>query len=208
MATHHTSLKRVSLNRVSIEVKTISWTDSHDKQNQLWPGDLPNIHILQQPSSTIFQQLPNTVTSPLSPVRAGHIREDLVELMMIQNAQMHQVIMNNMTMSVLNTFDYTNTPEHHTRFDMNLEEEADVYHHYYPSVPGLCYPDWVSQPLMQASPPLQQIIQNPSQHTKPVSTKYMDSKAVPPPPPPSATQTVGADVPPAPEFYAAERGQL
>lgn len=33
---------------------------------------------------------------------------DLVELMMIQNAQMHQVIMNNMTMSALSSFGYTN----------------------------------------------------------------------------------------------------
>lgn len=31
---------------------------------------------------------------------------DLVELMMMQNAQMHQVIMNNMTMSALSSFGY------------------------------------------------------------------------------------------------------
>lgn len=32
---------------------------------------------------------------------------DLVELMMIQNVQMHQIIMNNMTMSALNSFGYS-----------------------------------------------------------------------------------------------------
>ena len=35
---------------------------------------------------------------------------DLVELMMLQNAQMHQVIMNNMTMSALSSFGYSNSP--------------------------------------------------------------------------------------------------
>lgn len=37
--------------------------------------------------------------------------KDLVELMMMQNAQMHQVIMNNMTMSALSSFGYMQAPE-------------------------------------------------------------------------------------------------
>lgn len=36
---------------------------------------------------------------------------DLVELMMMQNAQMHQVIMTNMTMSALSSFGYMQAPE-------------------------------------------------------------------------------------------------
>lgn len=35
---------------------------------------------------------------------------DLVELMMMQNAQMHQVIINNMTMAALSSFGYTQAP--------------------------------------------------------------------------------------------------
>ncbi|XP_051572220.1 proline-rich protein 29-like [Myxocyprinus asiaticus] len=188
----------------------MSWTDSNEIHNQQWPEDLSNVHILRQPASqatTILQQFPAAVSSPFAPVRPGHIREVLVELMMMQNAQMHQVIMNNMTMSVLNTFDYAHTPE--TRIDMDLEEEPDVYHHYYPPVPSLFYPGWVPlpQPLIQAPSPLLQNAQDPSQPAQPARTEYRDRKAVPPPPPPSATQTVGADIPPAPEFYVAERGQ-
>ncbi|XP_051570729.1 proline-rich protein 29-like [Myxocyprinus asiaticus] len=62
-------------------------------------------------ATTIFHQLTEAVTSPFAPVHPGHIREELVELMMIQNAQMHQVVMNNMTIFVLNSFDCTHTPE-------------------------------------------------------------------------------------------------
>lgn len=36
---------------------------------------------------------------------------DLVELMMMQNAQMHQVIMTNMTMSALSSFGHMQAPE-------------------------------------------------------------------------------------------------
>lgn len=35
---------------------------------------------------------------------------DLIELMMIQNAQMHQVIMNNLTMSALTSFGLSPAP--------------------------------------------------------------------------------------------------
>ncbi|KAG8566899.1 hypothetical protein GDO81_013410 [Engystomops pustulosus] len=74
----------------------------------------PGIQIIsptvpQQP--TIIQQLPTDFTPPLShPIRHGRAKEDLIELMMIQNAQMHQVIMNNMTMAALSSFGYGSTP--------------------------------------------------------------------------------------------------
>uniref|UniRef100_A0A452HSD6 DUF4587 domain-containing protein n=1 Tax=Gopherus agassizii TaxID=38772 RepID=A0A452HSD6_9SAUR len=46
----------------------------------------------------------------VEPAQPGHIREDLIELMMIQNAQMHQVIMNNMTMATLASFGFSPAP--------------------------------------------------------------------------------------------------
>ncbi|XP_051742269.1 proline-rich protein 29-like [Ctenopharyngodon idella] len=177
------------------------WTVSNEKQSLQLREDPSNIQILQQPApqpTTNLQQFSAAVASPFAPVRPGHIREDLVELMMIQNAQMHQIIMNSMSMSVLNTFNYTHAPET-ARINMVLEEEPDIYHHYYPPGPDFCYPGWVPLPqqLIHAPPPVLQNIQEPPQHAQPVHTKCRDRKAVPPPPPPSATQAVGADIPPA-----------
>ncbi|XP_050954843.1 proline-rich protein 29-like [Labeo rohita] len=186
----------------------MSWTNFNEKQ---WPEDSFNVQILQQPApqaTTIFQQFPATEASCFAPGHPGHIRKDLVELMMIQNAQMHQITMNNLTMSVLNTFDYTHTPEN-ARINMVLEEEPDIYHHYYTPMPGLSYPGWMpfTQPPIQTSPHDLQNIQEPPNPAQPVHMKYKQRRTVPPPPPPSAAQTVDADNSPAPEFYIAERGQ-
>ncbi|XP_044855818.1 proline-rich protein 29 isoform X3 [Mauremys mutica] len=65
--------------------------------------------IPQQPM-TIFQQIPGILSPFTQPVRPGHVREDLIELMMIQNAQMHQVIMSNMTMAALTSFGFSPAP--------------------------------------------------------------------------------------------------
>ncbi|XP_074796771.1 proline-rich protein 29 isoform X2 [Natator depressus] len=59
---------------------------------------------------TVFQQIPGILSPFTQPVRPGHVREDLIELMMIQNAQMHQVIMNNMTMAALTSFGFSPAP--------------------------------------------------------------------------------------------------
>ncbi|XP_048018846.1 proline-rich protein 29-like isoform X1 [Megalobrama amblycephala] len=154
----------------------MSWTVSNEKQSLQIPEDPSNVQILQPPApqpTTIFQQFSAAVASPFAPVRPGHIRGDLVELMMIQNAQMHQIIMNSMSMSALNTFNYTHTPEQNARINMVLEEEPDIYHHYYPPGPGFCYPGCVPLPqqLIQAPPPVLQNIQEPPRHAQPVHTK-------------------------------------
>uniref|UniRef100_A0A3Q1H982 DUF4587 domain-containing protein n=1 Tax=Anabas testudineus TaxID=64144 RepID=A0A3Q1H982_ANATE len=97
---------------------------------------------LQQPT-TILQQLPAAMMPPgLAPsIRpSGHVKEDLVELMMIQNAQMHQVIMNNMSMSALRLFGYS-SPAPGT--EVKNEADPEVYHHYYEPAPHLSYPPWV-----------------------------------------------------------------
>ncbi|KAL6476788.1 hypothetical protein MHYP_G00152870 [Metynnis hypsauchen] len=210
----------------------MAWTEP--TQPQFQSDDWSNINIVQQPPPqpvTLFQQLPAAVASPVPSVRPGHIREavlclvllrlarcvcvespdadgieritqtDLVELMMMQNAQMHQVIMNNMTMSALSMFGYTQTPEHAGPV-APTEDDPEVYHHYYPYARGLSLGE-PQTPHIQSIPSFQDLPHPP--HT--IHTQHRDRRAVPPPPPPSATGTVGADVPPATEYYEAERRQ-
>ncbi|KAI4876652.1 hypothetical protein NFI96_014734, partial [Prochilodus magdalenae] len=147
---------------------------------------------------TLFQQLPAAVASPAPSMRPGHIREDLVELMMMQNAQMHQVIMNNMTMSALSTFGYSHMPEHADSLEA-ADDNPDVYHHYYPYAPEFSHPVWMPPLAEPQMPQLQTVpsFQHPPYLPHTVHTQHRDRKAVPPPPPPSATGTVGADIPPA-----------
>ncbi|GCC33383.1 uncharacterized protein C21orf58 homolog [Chiloscyllium punctatum] len=75
------------------------------------PPEPPQIiqHTLPQQPSTIIQQLPQQqpliaqIPPPqtLPPIRSGSIKEDMVELMLMQNAQMHQIIMHNMMLKAL-----------------------------------------------------------------------------------------------------------
>ncbi|XP_017541704.1 proline-rich protein 29-like [Pygocentrus nattereri] len=187
----------------------MAWTEP--TQPQFQSDDWSNINIVQQPPPqpvTLFQQLPAAVASPVPSVRPGHIREDLVELMMMQNAQMHQVFMNNMTMSALSMFGYTQTPEH-TGPAAPAENDPEVYHHYYPYSPGLSHPVWMpslGEPQMSQLQNISSFQDLPHPpHT--IHTQHRDRRVVPPPPPPSATGTVGTDVPPATEYYEAERRQ-
>ncbi|XP_031174945.1 uncharacterized protein C21orf58-like [Sander lucioperca] len=117
--------------------------------------------------TTILQQLPATMMPPGSAPSikpGGHVKEDLVELMMIQNAQMHQVIMNNMTMSALSSFGYSSPlPGPAAPRDLVIiqENEADpeIHHHYYQSMPCISYPAWF---LPQATLVYQDPIKPPS----------------------------------------------
>ncbi|XP_073928557.1 uncharacterized protein C21orf58 homolog [Castor canadensis] len=61
-----------------------------------------------QPPATIIQQLPQQpliaqIPPPpaFTPHRSGNIKEDMVEMMLMQNAQMHQIIMQNMMLKAL-----------------------------------------------------------------------------------------------------------
>ncbi|KAM6957161.1 proline-rich protein 29-like [Aplochiton taeniatus] len=163
--------------------------------------------FLQAPHpTTILQQLPAATLPPAPTIRHGHVKEDLVELMMIQNAQMHQVIMNNMTMSALSSFGYSHPPPapEVIRYPLIVQEEQtedpEVYHHHYQPAPYPPYPVW--GPLSPAPPTL--VYQNPAEPLEPASSAPdRHRRAVPPPPPPSATRTVGADIPPASEYYDA-----
>ncbi|NWU69473.1 PRR29 protein, partial [Pterocles burchelli] len=154
----------------------------------------PSLHgavpVPQQPVM-ILQQLPGTVANPAGP---RHVREDLIELMMIQNSQMHQVVMNSLAVSALTSFGFGPPPAAAQAMAMPLqtgeEEEAVVFHHHY-----IPYPS----PAPVLAWPV------PPQDRGPAAVRYLgtgslaedEEVTVPPPPPPSATGTVGADVPPA-----------
>ncbi|KAG9474452.1 proline-rich protein 29-like [Eleutherodactylus coqui] len=183
---------------------------------QLWPAETPyhpspGIQIIppavsQQP--TIIQQLQTDFTPPLShPIRYGRAKEDLIELMMIQNAQMHQVIMNNMTMSALSNFGYYSTPPAPMPSIMPVEIEDDepmVYHHHYESYPASypTYPTYPTLPPMAPVPHREPTVRHLNQDAQPTTAlRSVDLRPVPPPPPMSATSTVGADIPPATEYY-------
>ncbi|KAG9474451.1 hypothetical protein GDO78_004647 [Eleutherodactylus coqui] len=132
---------------------------------------------------------------------------DLIELMMIQNAQMHQVIMNNMTMSALSNFGYYSTPPAPMPSIMPVEIEDDepmVYHHHYESYPASypTYPTYPTLPPMAPVPHREPTVRHLNQDAQPTTAlRSVDLRPVPPPPPMSATSTVGADIPPATEYY-------
>ncbi|XP_053773874.1 uncharacterized protein C21orf58 homolog isoform X4 [Desmodus rotundus] len=72
--------------------------------------ELPRViqHSVPQPPATIIQQLPQqpliAQIPPLQAIpaqRSGSIKEDMVEMMLLQNAQMYQVIMQNLMLQAL-----------------------------------------------------------------------------------------------------------
>ncbi|KAM4691982.1 proline-rich protein 29 [Rhinophrynus dorsalis] len=186
----------------------VPYWDQNYSGVQIIPSMVP-----QQP--TIIQQIPSTFTPPLShPIRPGRAKEDLIDLMMIQNAQMHQVIMNNMTMSALSNFGYgpTENPPMPSVVPVQLEEDDPViYHHHYEPYPGN-YPAYPSYPTWQPQRPIlhpEPTVRHLNLDIPPTSPIHsIDQPAVPPPPPLSATGTVGADVPPASEYYDLAEGRI
>ncbi|XP_014804703.1 PREDICTED: uncharacterized protein C21orf58 homolog [Calidris pugnax] len=71
--------------------------------------------VMPPQSATIIQQLPHpspliTQLPPAQPFAAPHsgsIKEDMVEMMLMQNAQMHQIIMQNMMLKALPPMSFT-----------------------------------------------------------------------------------------------------
>ncbi|XP_066485358.1 proline-rich protein 29 [Tiliqua scincoides] len=167
--------------------------------------------IAQQPEVTVLQQMPWTLSANPPSSRTCQIREDLMDLMMIQNAQMHQVIMNNLAVSALAHFGHSPLQISHTPWQIEEEVEEDepeplVFHHHYASYPSnIPYMAWPSRSPSLALPRQQPTIR----HVDPVprATARQDGPVVPPPPPPSATGTVTADVPPASEYYDFAEGR-
>ncbi|KAG8451960.1 hypothetical protein GDO86_003955 [Hymenochirus boettgeri] len=137
------------------------------------PPEPPRIiqqQLPQQPA-TIIQQLPpqqpliTQIPSPqaMQPVRSGSIKEDMVEMMLMQNAQMHQIIMQNMMLKALPPMALSQTagglPQVHTstlqdhhaapvvlRADKIRPSSVHHHHHYTPpSIP-------VGHPPLQPGP--------------------------------------------------------
>ncbi|XP_071433184.1 proline-rich protein 29 [Pithys albifrons albifrons] len=158
------------------------------------------VPVSQQPV-TIVQHLPGpgaVLAPPRDPHPSGELRDgsDLIELMMIQNSQMHQVVMNSLTVAALTSFGFGPAPPAAQALAVPLqteeeEEEAVVFHHHYMPYPGPVPIMAWQDPPWDGGPAVRHV----------GSSAEDEDRAVPPPPPPSATGTVGPNVPPAAEYY-------
>ncbi|XP_027728778.1 proline-rich protein 29 [Vombatus ursinus] len=171
----------------------MAWRDA-------WSSAGPHAHVAQlqapAPSVTILQSLPGAWVPPHQP---GHMKEDLLSLMMLQNVQMHQLLMSRLTMSALDSTLLTSQVNILSLQDEEEEDEEEIlvfHHHYLP---------WSSPAPVPLLPcpvqdPRQSWLREISEFRNlPRDSQIIPSarRGVPPPPPPSATGTVGADVPPA-----------
>ncbi|XP_072274568.1 uncharacterized protein C21orf58 homolog isoform X2 [Pyxicephalus adspersus] len=127
------------------------------------PPEPPRIiqqQLPQQPA-TIIQQLPpqqpliTQIPPPQAyqPPRSGSIKEDMVEMMLMQNAQMHQIIMQNMMLKALppmalsqpggNVPPSPSQPQQDPNYASPVVLRADkvrptsVHHHHHYTPPGL-----------------------------------------------------------------------
>ncbi|XP_053856243.1 proline-rich protein 29 isoform X3 [Vidua macroura] len=131
----------------------------------------------------------DSAASKAKEVTAGTLPADLMELMLIQTSQMHQLLMHGLAVAALMPLGAGPAPAPAQALaepsQGKEEEEAVVFHHHYIPWP---VPGPAPVRFLRSSPG--------------------DGRAVPPPPPPSATRTVGPGVPPAAEFYSAEEWGL
>ncbi|NXL71783.1 PRR29 protein, partial [Leptocoma aspasia] len=136
------------------------------------PGAVP----VSRPPVLILQQLPGPGAAPAGP---PPVRGDLMELMLIQTSQMHQLLMHGLAVAALMPLGVGPAPAPAQALagprQGEEEEEAVVFHHHYIPWPA---PGPVPVRFLRSSP-------------------GDERRAVPPPPPPSATGTVGPGVPPA-----------
>ncbi|KAJ8003710.1 hypothetical protein DPEC_G00151140 [Dallia pectoralis] len=114
---------------------------------QTWPQPSPTI-IQQFPAQQpLTQQIPRHQPNPAP--RSGSIKEDMVELMLMQNAQMHQIIMHNMMLNAIPPM--AQSPPHPGQ----VEQRGNTIHHHhygphaYP-LPPIGYSTW---PSMRSSLP-------------------------------------------------------
>ncbi|XP_008147645.2 proline-rich protein 29 [Eptesicus fuscus] len=169
-------------------------------------GDSPPRSAAPMPWVTVLQPLPWAVPPP--PPQPGRVKEDLMELLLLQTAQMHQLILGRLVAAALNPWPAFSGPQVHVEGPTEEREEEEdlaaqeegplVFHHHY--LPGP--PPWPA-PFLPAPPPQPPLQDAPRIPQRPPARKR-GVRAVPPPPPPSATGTVGADVPPASDYYDAE----
>nr|XP_055193518.1 proline-rich protein 29 [Nyctereutes procyonoides] len=130
---------------------------------------------------------------------------DLLELMLLHNAQMHQLLLSSLVAAAVNPGPASSHQQvylegQQEEEEIQAQEEGPlVFHHHYLPCPMPTLGPLLPWPVPFLSlPPQQPHLQDESriQHCPPASgTRGL--RTVPPPPPPSATGTVGADVPPA-----------
>ncbi|XP_043440927.1 proline-rich protein 29 isoform X4 [Prionailurus bengalensis] len=178
-------------------------------------GQLPSQSAAPTPWVTVLQPL--AWAAPPPPPQPGRVKEDLLELMLLQNAQMHQLLLSRLVAAALHPGPAPPHPhpqvylegqeEYEEEEEKQVQEEGPlVFHHHYLPCPMPSPGPLLPWPVPFLSPPPHQPhLQDTSriQHHPPASGRR-GSRAIPPPPPPSATGTVGADVPPASDYYDAE----
>ncbi|XP_058588296.1 uncharacterized protein C21orf58 homolog isoform X1 [Neofelis nebulosa] len=108
------------------------------------PPALEPPHIIQhsvpQPPATIIQQLPQQpLIAQIPPLqafptqRSGSIKEDMVEMMLMQNAQMHQIIMQNLMLKALPSGGSQAALLHSTP---QRQKPPSVHHHHHYAPPA------------------------------------------------------------------------
>ncbi|XP_034882179.1 proline-rich protein 29 [Mirounga leonina] len=182
-------------------------------------GQPPPLSAARTPWVTVLQ--PVTWAVPPPPPQPGRVKEDLLELMLLQNAQTHQLLLSRLVAAALPPGPASCHPQVYLEGPQEEEEEEEeeeemqaqeegplVFHHHYLPCPMPVLGPSLPWPVPFLSlPPHQPHLQDTSriQHCPPASGKRRGRTiTVPPPPPPSATGTVGADVPPASDYYDAE----
>ncbi|XP_046956455.1 uncharacterized protein C21orf58 homolog [Lynx rufus] len=95
-------------------------------------------HSVPQPPATIIQQLPQQpLIAQIPPLqafpiqRSGSIKEDMVEMMLMQNAQMHQIIMQNLMLKALPSGGSQAAPLHSTPRAQRQKPPSVHHHHHY-----------------------------------------------------------------------------
>ncbi|XP_035972175.1 proline-rich protein 29 isoform X1 [Halichoerus grypus] len=180
-------------------------------------GQPPPLSAAGTPWVTVLQ--PVTWAVPPPPPQPGRVKEDLLELMLLQNAQTHQLLLSRLGAAALHPGPASCHPQVYLEGPQEEEEEEEeemqaqeegplVFHHHYLPCPMPVLGPSLPWPVPFLSlPPHQPHLQDTAriQHCPPASGKRRGRTiTVPPPPPPSATGTVGADVPPASDYYDAE----
>ncbi|KAF6117677.1 hypothetical protein HJG60_001793 [Phyllostomus discolor] len=106
--------------------------------------ELPRViqHSVPQPPATIIQQLPQQpLIAQIPPPqavpaqRSGSIKEDMVEMMLLQNAQMHQVIMQNLMLQALPPAAPGLQRAHPTVLRAERQKPPSVHHHHHYAPP-------------------------------------------------------------------------
>ncbi|XP_012676513.2 uncharacterized protein C21orf58 [Clupea harengus] len=122
---------------------------------------------LPQQPTTIIQQLPQQqpiITQipppqPAPPYKSGSVKEDMVEMMLMQNAQMHQIIMQSMMLKAIPPMAMSSpmgaghaapsTPYSVADMPSKARGSAIHHHHHYsppgPQLPPITYPIWGTQ---------------------------------------------------------------